>query len=560
MTYEGKIMAKYAASPVIKMEKRMWPDATISKAPRWCSVDLRDGNQALIDPMGIEAKLAMFELLVKMGFKEIEIGFPSASQIEFDFARRLFDEKRVPDDVAVQVLCQAREHLVERTMESLKGAKKAVFHIYNSTSPAHRKYTFAMSRDQIKDVAIKGVRMVKERLPMLAGTDVTLEYSPESFSQTEIEYALEVCEAVMDEWAPTRERPIILNLPATVECATPNVHADQIEWFCTHLSRRDRAVVSLHTHNDRGTGIAAAELGLMAGADRIEGTLFGNGERTGNLDIVAMALNMFTQGVDPRLDFSDLPKIVSAYEALTGMTVHPRHPYAGELVYTAFSGSHQDAIKKALDARAAAGPNALWDVPYLPIDPKDVGRSYEAIIRINSQSGKGGVAYILKERYGFDLPKLMHPEVGTIVNKKADAAGRELKSDEILDVFTKEYLDQASGRIRLDSIRETSSDKEARKSTWEARIVVDGAARVVEAVGSGPIEAFVKALKSIGINGFEVTAFHEDALSRGADSSAVAYVQAERADGKRFWGVGIDPSIADSGVLAVVSAVNRMLA
>ncbi len=553
-------MAKYAASPVIKMEKRMWPDAVISRAPRWCSVDLRDGNQALIDPMGIEAKLAMFDLLVKMGFKEIEIGFPSASQIEFDFARRLFDENRVPDDVAVQVLCQAREHLVERTMESLKGAKKAVFHIYNSTSPSHRKYTFGMSRDQIKEVAVQGVRMVKDRLSLLSGTDLTLQYSPESFSQTEIDFALEVCEAVMDEWGPTPEKPIILNLPATVECSTPNVHADQIEWFCTRLKRRGSAVISLHTHNDRGTGIAAAELGLMAGAERIEGTLFGNGERTGNLDIVAMALNMYTQGVDPKLDFSDLPGIVDAYEDLTGMIVHPRHPYAGELVYTAFSGSHQDAIKKALDARSAAGEESVWDVPYLPIDPKDVGRSYEAIIRINSQSGKGGVAYILKDRYGFDLPKAMHPEIGTLVNKKADAVGRELKSEEILDVFAKEYLDQASPRIKLESIREISNDKETKKSTWETRVVVDGSVRVVEAVGSGPIEAFVKALKSIGINGFEVTAFHEDALTRGADSNAVAYVQAERKDGKRFWGVGIDPSIADSGVRAVVSVVNRLLA
>ncbi len=552
-------MAKYVATPVVKMQKRKWPDAVIAAAPRWCSVDLRDGNQALVDPMGIEAKLAMFDLLCKIGFKEIEIGFPSASQIEFDFARRLFDENRVPSDVSVQVLCQAREHLVERTMESLAGARKAVFHIYNSTSPSHRKYTFGMTREQIKDVAIKGVRMVKDRLSMLSGTEITLEYSPESFSQTETDYALEVCEAVMDEWGPTPERPIILNLPATVECSTPNVHADQIEWFADRLRRRDCAVISLHTHNDRGTGIAAAELGLLAGAERIEGTLFGNGERTGNLDIVAMALNMYSQGVDSGLDFSDLPSIVDAYEDMTGMTVHPRHPYAGELVYTAFSGSHQDAIKKALDARAATGSEAVWDVPYLPIDPKDIGRSYEAIIRINSQSGKGGVAYILKEKYGFDLPKAMHPEFGSIVNKKADAAGRELKSEEILEVFTKEYLEQA-GRLRLESIREISSDKEAKRSTWETRVVVDGALRTVEAVGSGPIEAFVKALKSIGLNGFEVCAFHEDALSRGADANAVAYVQAERKDGVRFWGVGIDPSIADSGVRAVVSAVNRMLA
>jgi 2-isopropylmalate synthase len=551
-------MAKYVAAKTIRMDKRNWPDRTIERAPRWCSVDLRDGNQALVDPMNIDAKLLMFGLLTRIGFKEIEIGFPSASQIEFDFARRLIEGGLIPDDVAVQVLCQAREHLVDRTMESLSGARRAIFHIYNSTSPAHRKYTFNMSKEEIKAVAVKGVRMVKDRLSLLPSTDVALEYSPESFSQTEVEYALEVCEAVMDEWGATPERPIILNLPATVECCTPNVHADQVEWFCSRLTRRSSAVVSLHPHNDRGTAVGAAELALLAGADRVEGTLFGNGERTGNLDVMTMALNMYTQGVDPRLDFSFLPDIVDDYESMTGMTVHPRHPYAGELVYTAFSGSHQDAIKKALEARAGAGPDAVWDVPYLPIDPADVGRSYEAIIRINSQSGKGGVAYVLKQKFGFDLPKAMHPEFGTIVNRFADSVGRELKSQEIMDAFTAEYLDR-SGPLSLTSIRETG-DKVAGRNAWEARIAVNGEEKTVAAPGNGPIDAFVVALKSIGMNGFEVTAFHEDALSRGADSSAVAYVQVEGTDGKRFWGVGIDPSIADSGVRAVVSAVNRMRA
>lgn len=553
-------MGKYIATKTIKMEKRTWPDRTITRAPRWCSVDLRDGNQALVDPMGIDAKLLMFELLTRIGFKEIEIGFPSASQIEFDFARRLIEEGRVPAGVAVQVLCQAREHLVDRTMESLRGASRAIFHIYNSTSPAHRRYTFNMSKEEIKTVAVRGVRMVKDRLRSLPGTEVTLEYSPESFSQTEVEYALEVCEAVMDEWGPTPEAPIILNLPATVECCTPNVHADQVEWFCSHLSRRSSAVISLHPHNDRGTGVAAAELALLAGADRVEGTLFGNGERTGNLDVMTMALNMYTQGVEPGLDFSFLPEVVDAYESMTGMTVHPRHPYAGELVYTAFSGSHQDAIKKALEARAvakaSAGGEVVWDIPYLPIDPADVGRSYEAIIRINSQSGKGGVAYVLKQKFGFDLPKAMHPEFGTIINRVADSAGRELKSEEILRAFEAEYLDRR-GLLSLESIRETGDELEGR-STWEARILLDGQARNVSAPGNGPIEAFVLALKSIGLNGFEVTSFHEDALTRGAGSSAVAYVQVEGADGGRFWGVGIDPSIAESGVRAVVSAVNRM--
>jgi 2-isopropylmalate synthase len=551
-------MAKYNAFPQIPMEKRLWPGRVIDKAPRWCSVDLRDGNQALVDPMGIDAKTTMFELLCRIGFKEVEVGFPSASQIEYDFLRKLVDEGRIPADVSVQVLCQAREHLVERTMESLKGTRKAIFHIYNSTSPAHRKYTFGMSKEQILDVAVKGVRMVKDRIGMLSGTELTLEYSPESFSQTEVDYALEVCEAVMDEWGASAAKPIILNLPATVECATPNVHADQVEWFCSRLSRREAALVSLHTHNDRGTAVAAAELALLAGADRVEGTLFGNGERTGNLDLVTMALNLYSQGVDPGLDFSDLPSISKAYTELTGMPIHPRHPYAGELVFTAFSGSHQDAIKKALEKRAAS-PDAPWDVPYIPIDPKDIGRSYEAIIRINSQSGKGGVAWILKEGYGLELPKAMHPEIGAIVNKEADRLGRELKKEEVKAIFDKAYIDQ-EGPLVLKQIVESSYSRETGRSAWKAIVAYDGVERAIEGEGSGPIDAFVAALASLGAERFDILSFHEEALSKGAGATALAFVEIEGRGGRRAWGCGIDPSIADAGVRAVASAYNRLVA
>jgi 2-isopropylmalate synthase len=552
-------MSKYRPFQGIAMEKRRWPDRTIEKAPMWCSVDLRDGNQALVNPMGIEQKLALFDLLVKIGFKEIEVGFPSASQIEFDFIRRLIEESRIPDDVTIQVLCQARKHLVDRTFESLAGAKKAVFHIYNSTSPAHRKYTFNMTKAQIVDVAVEGVKMVKSCLPQAGKTDIVLEYSPESFSSTEPDFALEVCEAVIAEWKPTRERRIILNLPSTVECSTPNGYADQIEWMIDHFSDRKSIIVSLHPHNDRGTGIAAAELGLLAGADRIEGTLFGNGERTGNLDIMAMALNMYTQGVDSRLDFTSLTEIAVEYEKFTGMPIHPRHPYAGELVFTAFSGSHQDAIKKALDARATLNdPDALWDVPYLPIDPKDVGRTYEAIIRINSQSGKGGVAWILKERYGLDLPKAMHPEVGAFMNAQADRLGVELKPEEIWARFGERYLNQ-DGPVVLKEITERARVGSGKRSTWDAEITVSGKGFLVAGTGTGPIDAFVEGLKSAGVDGFKVTAFHEHALTQGSDSLAAAYVEIERTDGKRFWGCGLDASIADSGVMAVVSAVNLSL-
>ena len=435
---------KYKPWGTIDLPDRTWPEKSIDRVPHWCSVDLRDGNQALPIPMGIKEKLELFELLVQIGFKEIEVGFPSAAQTEFDFARKLIDENLVPDGVALQVLTQAREHLIKRSFESLKGAKKAIVHVYNSTSPLQRKVTFGMSKEQIKQIAVDGVKLIRDLLPELDGTDVRLEYSPESFSDTEVDYALEVCEAVMEAWEPTEQKPIILNLPATVELFTPNVHADQIEWFCRNLKERDKAIVSLHTHNDRGTGTAATELGLLAGANRVEGTLFGNGERTGNLDIVTVALNMYSQGLNPGLDFSNLDKIRETYERTTGMTVHERHPYGGDLVFTAFSGSHQDAIKKGMDLREKEGDSdeTLWQVPYLSIDPRDLGRTYEAIIRINSQSGKGGVAYVLSREFGLELPKPMHPEVGNLVNDKADSESRELAAEEIYETFKAEFLEK----------------------------------------------------------------------------------------------------------------------
>jgi 2-isopropylmalate synthase len=494
-----------------------------------------------------------------MGFKEIEIGFPSASQIEFDFARALIENDRIPAGVAIQVLCQCREHLVSRTFESLKGAKKAIFHIYNSTSPVQRKVTFGLGKDEIKAIAIEGTRLVKAGLGSVPGTDIILEYSPESFSNTEVEYALEVCEAVMDEWGPTPSRPIILNLPATVESSTPNLYADMIEWFATHLSRRDSAILSLHTHNDRGTGVAASELGLLAGADRIEGTLFGNGERTGNLDIVNIALNMYSEGIDPGLDVRSVPKLASAYTDLTGMEIPMRHPYAGDLVYTAFSGSHQDAIKKGIEKRGpSAAPDAPWEVPYLPIDPRDIGRSYEAIIRINSQSGKGGVAYILKEESGYDLPKAMHPEVGLFVNRVADVRGKEVDAESIKALFEGEFIN-VSEPLALLSFNEVN-DHVNGETTWKSTVRYKGQEREIVGKGKGPIDAFVKSLAQLGIEDIGVVSFHEDALTTGADANAVAYIQARVPGVPSTWGAGLDPSIAAAGVRAVLSAVNRSLA
>jgi len=551
-------ITKYKPWGTIDFAERTWPARTIEQVPHWCSVDLRDGNQALPIPMGIKEKLELFKLLVEIGFKEIEVGFPSAAQTEFDFARKLIDENLVPDDVALQVLTQAREHLIKRSFESLKGAKKAIVHVYNSTSPLQRKVTFGMSKDQIKQIAVDGVKLIRDLLPELDGTDVRLEYSPESFSDTEVDYALEVCEAVMEAWEPTEENPIILNLPATVELFTPNVHADQIEWFCQNLKERDKAIISLHTHNDRGTGTAATELGLLAGANRVEGTLFGNGERTGNLDIVTVALNMYSQGLHPGLDFSNLDQIRETYERTTGMTVHERHPYGGDLVFTAFSGSHQDAIKKGMDHREKEGDSddTPWQVPYLSIDPRDLGRSYEAIIRINSQSGKGGVAYVLSREFGLELPKPMHPEVGFLVNDKADSESRELAAGEIYETFKAEFLEKDSP-LKLVGYQTNKIEGSSEEISCRATIEMEGESKSIEGQGNGPINAFVHALENEGVKDFKLTDYRQQSIGKGSATESAAFVQLQTKSGRTAYGCGIDSSIEKSGLLALISAFNR---
>lgn len=551
-------ITKYRPWGTIDLPDRKWPGKVIDRVPIWCSVDLRDGNQALPIPMGVDQKLELFDLLAKIGFKEIEVGFPSAAQTEFDFARKLIDEDRVPEGVALQVLTQAREHLIRRTFESLKGAKKAIVHVYNSTSPLQRRVTFGMSKEQIKQIAVDGVKLVRDLLPELDGTEVRLEYSPESFSDTEVDYSLEVCEAVMEAWGPCEENPIILNLPATVELFTPNVHADQIEWFCRNLKERNKALISLHTHNDRGTGTAATELGLLAGADRVEGTLFGNGERTGNLDVVTAALNMFAQGLHPGLDFSDMDVIRETYERTTGMTVHERHPYGGDLVFTAFSGSHQDAIKKGMDLRSKEGDtdDILWQVPYLSIDPRDLGRSYEAIIRINSQSGKGGVAYVLSREFGLELPKPMHPEVGILVNEKADSESRELAADEIYQTFKTEFLEK-NDPLRLLSYETQKIVGEGDNVTCSVSIEIDGDARQIEGQGNGPINAFVNALENEDLKDFKLTDYRQHSIGGGSATESAAFVQLQTKSGRVAYGCGIDSSIEKSSIMALVSAFNR---
>ena len=552
-------MAKYNPFGKIPLTNRKWPDASIEKAPMWCSVDLRDGNQALAIPMGVEQKLAFFDLLVKIGFKEIEVGFPSASQTEYDFLRRLIDEKRIPDDVTIQVLCQAREHLVKKTFECMKGLKKAIFHIYNSTSPAQRKYTFNMSKEEIKKIAIDGVKCVQKYLDMVPETEVRLEYSPESFSNTEIEYSVEICEAVKEAWGATPENKIILNLPTTVECSLPNIHADQIEYFCKHISNRDSVIVSLHNHNDRGTGVASCELGLLAGADRVEGTLFGNGERTGNLDIVTVALNMYTQGVDPKLDFSNMNHITESYTTFTGMTVPPRQPYGGELVFTAFSGSHQDAIRKGMAARKGMAEDAPWDVPYIPLDPHDIGREYEEIIRINSQSGKGGAAWILEQDFGIFLPKAMHPSLGTVITNEADRLQRELTPAEIHQIFNQTWI-ETSSPLRILDLAETHVDGkvDADNVLCRASISWNGTTLAIGSKGNGPLDAFVAAIKESKIvPDFTISAFHEHSIGSGSDTDAMAYIELTFADGKKFWGCGRSSNVSRAGINAVVSAINQ---
>ena len=547
--------AKYRPFPPIHLPDRQWPNRVLTAPPIWCSVDLRDGNQALAIPMNVSQKLEMFDALVRCGFKEIEVGFPAASNTEFAFMRRLIEEKRIPDDVTIQVLVQAREDLIERTVESLVGAKNAIIHLYNSTSPAQRRVVFGLEKPEIVAIARRGTRWVRERAHRLPGTNLRFQYSPESFSATEVEFALEICEAVIDEWQPTPEKPIILNLPDTVEVAMPNIYADQVEWFIRHLRNPALAIISLHTHNDRGTGVAATELGLMAGADRVEGTLFGNGERTGNLDIVTVALNMFSHGIDPHLDFRNLGAIREVYERVTRMSVHDRHPYGGDLVFTAFSGSHQDAIKKGMDRRGKIGHDALWDVPYLTIDPMDIGRSYEAIIRINSQSGKGGVAYVLDREFGFDLPKLMHPEVGNLIGKHADQLGKELSPAEIHDCFRQNFVN-VPRPLELVEFSSKPISKEAVRCQAEVRR--DGKVLTLTGEGNGPISALVHALESKGWANFSLKDYRSHALTAGSESSAAAYVSLQSKDGRTVWGCGVDANIELAGLKALVSAANRL--
>ena len=626
---------KYQRFDPVSLPQRRWPSQTISRAPVWCSVDLRDGNQALAVPMNVSQKLEMFDALVKCGFKEIEVGFPSASNTEFSFNRRLIEDGRIPDDVTIQCLVQAREDLIEKTVQSLMGARRVIIHMYNSTSPAQRKYVFGKSKEEIIAVAVNGARMIQDRVHRLeeSGTEVMLQYSPESFSATEVEFAKEISEAVMNVWKPTPARKMILNLPDTVEVAMPNVYADQIEWICTNIKNRDSLVISLHTHNDRGTGTAATELGLLAGADRVEGTLFGNGERTGNLDIVQVAMNLYMHGISPGLDLSDINGLIRMYERTTGMTVPPRQPYAGELVFTAFSGSHQDAIKKGLvtwnavngeptgamegavhslirmkswdeknlealwclfvglleepavlefrekivalvpslsandsisqEAEKSARDilvlisdklGGCWDVPYLTIDPKDIGREYREVIRVNSQSGKGGVAYLLESEFGIELPKDMQREFGPIANDHVDSLGREVTAAELRDMFWREYIERAEPY----ALHHFHADGVDGVFTCRSSLVVRGRERGISGKGNGPIAAFVDALvRDAGAAPFEVATYREQSLSSGTEASALAFIQIKRPDGKTTWGAGVDTNIELASIKAVVSAVTR---
>ncbi len=555
----GMPIHRYPAYPAVDLFDRTWPTKVATRAPLWCSVDLRDGNQALIDPMTPGRKRKMFDLLVRLGYKEIEVGFPSASQTDFDFVRRLVEEDLIPDDVTIQVLTQAREALIERTYESIAGAPRAIMHLYNSTSTLQRRVVFGLDKDGITAIAVDAAKLCRKLLDTVPETDVRFEYSPESFTGTELEYAVEVCNAVNDVWRPSADRKTIVNLPATVEMASPNVYADSIEWMHRNLAYRDGVVLSLHPHNDRGTAVAAAELGYLAGADRIEGTLFGNGERTGNVDLVTLGLNLFSQGVDPEIDFSDIDEIRRTVEYCNQLPVHERHPYGGDLVYTAFSGSHQDAIKKgfdAMDADAAATGRELaqlqWAVPYLPIDPKDVGRSYEAVIRVNSQSGKGGVAYIMKSEHSLELPRRLQIEFSQVIQAKTDSEGGEVSPDEMWSVFSAEYL-EPTRPLQLNAVHTSSAA--GREDILHVGLYVDGEHTELDGKGNGPIAAFVDALAAVG-HDVRVLDYHEHALSSGGDASAAAYLECAVGD-RVLWGVGIDPNIVTASLKAIVSAVNR---
>jgi 2-isopropylmalate synthase len=544
---------KYRPFPPIDLPDRTWPARVIDKAPVWCSVDLRDGNQALVEPMGPDRKRRMFDLLVELGFKEIEVGFPAASETDFIFIRQLIEENLIPDDVTIQVLTQARSELIERSFESIRGARRAIMHLYNSTSTLQRRVVFGLDKPGIVDIAVRSAELIRELAAAMPETEVAYQYSPESFTGTELDFAVEICEAVMDVWEPTPDRKVILNLPATVEMATPNVYADQIEWFSRNVRDRDCITLSLHPHNDRGTAVAAAELAVMAGADRVEGTLFGNGERTGNVDIMTLALNLFSQGIDPGLVITDIDGIVRTVEHCNQLPVHPRHPYAGELVYTAFSGSHQDAIKKGFEALAKRNDH-LWEVPYLPIDPKDLGRTYEAVIRVNSQSGKGGVAYVMKTDYGLDLPRNLQIEFSKRVQEVADRTGKELTSADIWSLFEETYLSRDGIRLGDYSLYPEPRVGERRIA---ATIAVDGVDRRIEGVGNGPIAAFVEALqRDCGVD-LTVLDYHEDAVSAGADAQAAAYVQIRSNGNGSLYGVGIDSDIVTASLKAVASAASR---
>ena len=565
---------RYSSFVPVDLKDRTWPTKRITTAPKWCSVDLRDGNQALIDPMDWSRKLAMFNLLVKMGYKEIEVGFPSASQTDFDFVRKIIEEGLIPDDVVIQVLTQARENLIDRTFESIRGAKQAVVHLYNSTSTLQRRVVFGLDKDGIKKIATDAAEYCLRQVDIVKGTQVFFEYSPESYTGTEVEYALEVCDAVTDIWKPTPSWKTIINLPATVEMAMPNVYADSIEWMHRNLSRRDSIVLSLHPHNDRGTAVAAAELGYMAGADRIEGTLFGNGERTGNVCLVTLGLNLLSHGIDPEIDFSNIPSIRRTVEYANQLRVPERHPYGGDLVFTAFSGSHQDAIKKGLehlerdaDASGVALEKYQWAVPYLPIDPKDIGRTYEAVIRVNSQSGKGGVAYLMKSEHQLDLPRRLQIEFSQVIQAKTDSDGGEVLADEMWRIFVDEYLPAELtkdvspwGRFKLLGMSERSEmDKDVQLT---ASIIDNGARREIDGIGNGPISAFCNALKGLGVN-LQVLDYYEHAMSSGGDAKAASYLECEIQNGSSaksvYWGVGIDPSTTTASLKAIISAVNRAL-
>jgi 2-isopropylmalate synthase len=550
-------VGKYVPYVHIDLPDRKWVNNRIEKAPVWCSVDLRDGNQALITPMDLDKKLKLFNLLVEIGFKHIEVGFPSASKTEFNFLRKLVDDNLIPDDVTIQVLVQAREHLIDRTFQSLKGVKKAIVHLYNSTSVAQRKIVFRKERDDIIDLALQGVDMIKSRAESCE-TEIMLEYSPESFTGTELEFAKDICNAVIERWGVSKERKIIINLPATVEMATPNIYADQIEWMGRHLHNRENVLISAHTHNDRGTSVAASELALLAGADRVEGTLLGNGERTGNVDILTLALNMTTQGIDSTLDFSDLNRVGSVIEEVTEIDTHVRHPYIGQLVYTAFSGSHQDAINKGL-AYQGSKDEPLWEVPYLPIDPSDVGRTYEDIIRINSQSGKGGVAYILEHKFGYELPKTMHPEVGKLIQAKSDEAERELSPEEIADEFEKSYLKIDAPTLQFINFKRKQNEDSS--VTCKLEFKYNDEVVIAKANGNGILDAMTKAISSSKYpHSFEIISFHEHSKGSGSEAVAVAYIQIQTEEFDRFFGIGINTDTTQASIKAVFSALNRAFA